>query len=410
MTKPVATPDKILTSPAASTRTEILVAGAGIVGLTLGIALARQGLRVIVAGKIDARLPGRTVALLNGSIDFLDAIGLWRELALLSEPLRVMRIVDDTGSVFQAPPVAFEANEIGEMAFGHNIRNADLVARLAEAASRQPALTLIDRHLVSFEFGADEVVVLADDGQRIVTQLVAASDGRRSAARQAAGVPIKSWTYPQHAITAILRHERPHRGVSTEFHTRQGPFTLVPLPAEPDAPHRSSLVWVVEPARAEALAQAAPERLAGEIERQSRMILGRIRVEGDTGSFPITGLVADALTAPRMVLAGEAAHVFPPIGAQGLNLGLRDVAALAGLLATAKRQGADLGAPALLDRYARERRGDVALRTMGVDRLNRSLLSGLLPVDMLRVAGLQALAHIGPLRRLAMRAGLGARS
>ncbi len=390
-----------------SIRAEVLIAGAGIVGLALGVGLARQGLDVVVAGRINASLPGRTVALLNGSIAFLENMGLWSDLETRSEPLRVMRIVDATRSLFQAPPVAFRAEEIGQAWFGRNIVNEDLVRGLARAAREEPRLTLVDKHLVGFAFDTGLVTAHCEDGQDIRAPLVAASDGRNSTARQAAGIPVKSWRYDQTAISAILRHERPHDDVSTEFHTRQGPFTLVPLPGTPQAPHRSSLVWVMRPEGAKDLAGAGPARLAREIDRQSRGLLGRVGVEGRTGSFPITGMIADRMTADRTVLVGEAAHVLPPIGAQGLNLGLRDVAALVGLLGEAKRRGADLGAATLLDRYARARRGDVALRAIGVDRLNRSLLSTFLPGHFIRGAGLQALGRVAPLRRIAMRAGLG---
>ncbi len=391
--------------PAAET--DVLVAGAGIVGLVLGIGLAHHGLNVVLAGRINAHLPGRTVALLNGSIDVLNGIGLWPDLEPLSEPLRVMRIVDDTGSLFRAPPVAFRSEEIGQPWFGRNIRNQDMVEGLAIAAAKSPGLTLVGQHLSGFVFEPDGVLARCEDGSSIRARMLVAADGRSSPARRAAGIAVKSWRYPQTAITAILRHDRPHDGISTEFHTRQGPFTLVPLPSQPEAVNRSSLVWVVDPERAADLRAATPQRLARDIERQSRMLLGAIDVEQPVGSFPITGMIADRMTASRMALVGEAAHVFPPIGAQGLNLGLRDVASLVELLAAAKRQGSDVGAPALLGRYEKLRRGDVALRTMGVDRLNRSLLSGLPPSDFIRAAGLAALAHVGPLRRLAMRAGLG---
>ena len=389
---------------------DVLVAGSGIVGLVLGIALAREGLDTIVAGRLDARMPGRTVALLEGSIGFLETLGLWQDLSPLAEPLRTMRLVDDTGSLFRVPPVDFEAGEIGRDRFGCNVENDRLVAGLEEAARRTPGLRLLGQHLGRIAYRADTVEAQTEDGTLVVARLLAAADGRRSPARVAAGVSAKSWTYPQVALTAILGHTLDHRGVSTEFHTRQGPFTLVPLPArEPrtaGGSARSSLVWVMSPAEAERRSALAPLGLAREIERQSRRMLGAVEILGPVGRFPIAGMMSDRLTAPRLALAGEAAHAFPPIGAQGLNLGLRDVAALAAQLGAARRSGTDPGAPAVLAAYARARRGDVAMRTMGVDWLNRALLSDHLPVDLLRGAGLLALGTLGPLRRFAMREGL----
>lgn len=386
--------------------TDVIVVGAGAVGLTLGIALARAGVDVAVVGLVATRMPGRTVALLEGSIRFLETLGLWPDLARWSAPLRTMRLVDDTGSLFRIPPVNFRAQEIGKPWFGCNIENWQLLEGLASAARNRLGLTLIEQHLDGFEFSSSGAAARLEDGRHVRAPVLVAADGRRSPARAAAGLPVRTWRYPQAALTAILRHEHGHDDVSTEFHTRQGPFTLVPLPGLPDAPHRSSMVWVMLPGDASRRSALDPPQLARAIERQSRMLLGRVALEGPCGSFPISGMVSDRMAGPRIALAGEAAHAFPPIGAQGLNLGLRDVALLAQLLADAKGRDVDLGSPAILGRYARARRGDVALRTMAVDWLNRALLADFLPVDFVRGAGLLALSSFGPLRRLAMREGL----
>ena len=393
-------------NPPRASQTQVLVAGAGAVGLILGIALARAGLDTVVVGRTDAHWPGRTVALLEGSIGFLKTLGLWPELATHAAPLRTMRIVDDTGSLFRVPPVAFRAEEIGQAQFGYNIENARLIERLVETAEQTTRLTLLRQHLDRFEFGAAQVMASLSDGRQLGAAVLAAADGRGSPSRRAAGLTIRTWRYPQAAVTAVLRHLHPHGDVSTEFHTRQGPFTLVPLPGLPDAPYRSSLVWVMSPDEAERRKALPIEEFAAEVERQSRFLLGRIQVESEAGHFPMSGMMSDRMAGPRVALVGEAAHAFPPIGAQGLNLGLRDVATLVDLLAGAARDGRDIGAPELLDRYAARRRGDVALRTMAVDGLNRALLSDALAVDLLRGAGLLALGRIGPLRRFAMREGL----
>ena len=392
-------------------RVDVIVAGAGIVGLALAIGLARSGVETAVAGRVAPPMPGRTVALLEGSIRLLERLGLWSDLAARSEPLRTMRLVDDTGSLFRVPPVEFQAEEIGRAWFGCNIENDRLVDSLRQAAAATPGLRLIDRHVATVRFGREEVSAQLDDGVAMSAALIAAADGRHSPTRTAAGLSVKSWRYPQTALTALLAHGVPHRGVSTEFHTRQGPFTLVPLPADParpgaPLPYRSSLVWVMSPEEAERRAKLDAPRLAEEIERQSRRLLGRVALDGPIGRFPIAGLISDQMAAPRLALLGEAAHAMPPIGAQGLNLGFRDVAALIDHVGAAHRRRQDLGSMAVLAPYGRGRRGDVASRTIGVDWLNRSLLSDWLPVDALRGAGLLALGSIGPLRRFAMRQGL----
>ena len=385
---------------------DVVVVGAGAVGLSIGIALAAAGVTVALVGTADARPNGRTVALLEGSVQFLARLGVWPQLRASAEPLRVMRLVDDTGSLFRGPPVAFDAREIGRDCFGYNIQNHLLVAGLAEAARSMPGLTMLPGRLESFAFGPDGIAAQGPDGISVAASVLVAADGRRSAARRAAGIGVREVPYDQEAITATLHHDRPHRNVSTEFHTREGPFTLVPLPGSAEAAHRSSLVWGMTPGAAERRAAAAPDRLARDIERQSRMLLGRVRVAGPVGRFPIASLKADRLTGPRVAVAGEAAHAMAPIGAQGLNLSLRDAAALAEILADARRGGEDLGAPAVLDRYARTRGGDIAARSFGVDWLNRAILDDRLPTDMLRGAGLLALSSVGPLRRFAMRRGL----
>ncbi len=385
---------------------DVVAVGAGAVGLSLGMALAQAGIRVILVGAVDARPTGRTVALLEGSVRFLARLGVWEQLRPLAQPLAVMRLVDDTGSLFRGPPLAFDAREIGRDCFGYNIQNHLLVEALAGAARAVPGLTLRPRRLDAFTFGTERVTATGPDGISVSGAVLLATDGRHSSARRAAGIGARETPYAQDALTTTLHHDRPHRNVSTEFHTRQGPFTLVPLPGTAEAPHRSSLVWGMSPEAAERRAAYAPERLARDVERQSRMLLGRIRIAGTVGRFPISSLKADRLVGPRVALAGEAAHAMAPIGAQGLNLSLRDAAALADVLSDAKRGHEDLGSAAVLDRYARTRQGDIAARSFGVDWLNRAILDDRLPTDLLRGAGLLAMGSFGPLRRFAMRQGL----
>ncbi len=208
--------------------------------------------------------------------------------------------------------------------------------------------------------------------------------------------------YPQHAVTAILAHDRPHRDASTEFHTREGPCTLVPLPGQ-----RSSLVWMMAPEKAERILILNDNAFAEAVESQVHSMLGRMRIDGPRGAVPMGGLSVSRLAERRVALVGEAAHAFPPIGAQGLNLGLRDVAAL---VEAASSHRDDPGGDAALEAYIRARRTDVAMRTHGVDWLNRSLLAPYLPVDFARGLGLTLLDTLPPLRRFAMRLGLGARA
>jgi 2-octaprenyl-6-methoxyphenol hydroxylase len=382
--------------------TDVLVAGAGAAGLCAALAMARQGRRVTLIGRTDARLAGRTVALFEGSLRLLAQFGVPPPVGC---PIAGIRIIDDTDALLSAPDVTFEARDIGLKRLGINVPNDALVDALVEAVRNEPAITFIEGSVAAYDFALDIMRARLATGDLIAAPFVIATDGRRSVAREAANIPVTTWTYPQTALTLFLAHDRAHRNFSTEFLTRSGPFTLVPLQATPNEPHRSSLVWLISPQDARELLAMPSEKLARKIEQQSHRILGRMRIDGEIGSFPMTGLTARRLTAPRLALAGEAAHVFPPIAAQGLNLSIRDVATLTGCLDSVNLR-ASHRLEAALARYQHLRRGDVGLRTLGVHMMDRLLLADLLPVDFMRNAGLAALRAIGPLRRAVMREGI----
>jgi 2-octaprenyl-6-methoxyphenol hydroxylase len=377
---------------------DIAIVGAGAVGLAAALALSREGRSVALLGPVATPRDGRTVALFDGSWRMLRGLGLEAALGEKAARLAVMRLVDDSGSLFRQPPVAFSASEIGLAAFGWNIENADLTAILAEKAAALPGLRLIPGFVRAIAPEADGVRLTGEGFSPLKARLVAGADGRNSQVRAAAGIESRDWRYPQVALTAIFAHRRDHGDTSTEFHTRQGPCTLVPLPGR-----RSSLVWLLDPAEAEAVAALDDAAFARRVEGQVQSLLGAMTVSGARGKVPMGGLSVESFGAGRMALIGEAAHVFPPIGAQGLNLGLRDVADLRDALSGA----ADPGSESAVAAYDRARRTDVRLRTGAVDMLNRTLLTDLVPADLMRGAGLFALSRIGPLRRFVMRQGVG---
>jgi len=384
---------------ASGSRIDVAVVGGGPAGLTAAIALASAGIETAL---ISRRPPSdnRTTALLSGSVAALEALGVWPLCRDASAPLTSIRLIDDTPRLLRAPEVLFEAAEIGLEAFGYNIANQDLIAALERRAAALPQLRRVEDAATSIEPGDDNVTIRLADGT-LIARLVVGADGRKSMCRAAAGIATEQRSYPQAALTLNLEHTRPHNSVSTEFHTETGPFTLVPLPGL-----RSSLVCVVSPAEAEELAARDADALSAEIERRSHSILGKIKVEAGHGLFPLGTETAHRFGAHRIALIGEAAHVMPPIGAQGLNLGLRDAATISELVADAHRNGVDIGNDAVLDDYDRLRRRDVTTRTVAVDALNRSLLSDFLPVQAARGFGLFLLDRIAPLRRAMMREGV----
>jgi 2-octaprenyl-6-methoxyphenol hydroxylase len=380
---------------------DVAIVGAGPAGLAAAIALARDGVATCLVGKAAAPRDGRTVALLDGSVRFLAALGLWDKVAPHAAPFSQMRIIDDTDSLFRAPPLSFHASEIGLDAFGHNIENAILVDLAAEHARELPHLTVRSGMVANVSPAPDAVALRLDDSTSLSAKLVVGADGRHSIVRQAAKIGVSTWSYPQMALTALLTHERPHGDATSEFHTRTGPFTLVPLPGD-----RSSLVWVTAPYAARRLMRLGDDDLGEAVARQAHRVLGAMRVDGPRGLMPLGGMAVTRLTGPRLALIGEAAHVFPPIGAQGLNLGLRDAAALRDVLVDARQRGDDPGSAATLKRYADARRLDIGTRTAMVSGLNRALLTNVWPADLVRGLGMLALRVAPPLRNLAMREGV----
>jgi 2-octaprenyl-6-methoxyphenol hydroxylase len=378
-----------------------LVVGGGPAGLTAAITLAEGGITTVLVGKRPPRPDNRTTALFHGSVTALQTLGVWDLCAAQAAPMRVMRIVDDTGRLWRAPEVKFEADEIDLDAFGYNIENRHLVAALEQRAGALANLRLVEAEVSSVAPRDDAVAVTIKSGEVLSAPLVVAADGRHSLCRAAAGIEVDERSYPQIALTVCLKHTRPHHDSSTEFHTPHGPFTLVPLPGL-----RSSVVWVLDPAQADVIAALDDNELAAEIERAAHSILGKLTVEPGRGLFPLSVATAKRFGDRRVALIGEAAHVIPPIGAQGLNLGLRDAASIGELAIAAHRDGRDIGGDDVLSDYEKMRRADVGTRTLAIDLLNRTLLTDFLPVQGLRGLGLYMIDSIGPLRRAVMREGV----
>ncbi len=377
---------------------QVAVIGSGIVGLCAALGSARLDLTTALIAPAKAEPDGKTSALLGESVTILKTLDVWDEAEKVAFPLKTMRIIDGTKRLVRAPQTDFIASEIGQVEFGFNIENKLLGKILATKCDQHSNLTNFKLALENINVCADEPAMLTmGDGSTVSADFIIAADGRNSEVRRALSIGERNWEYPQLALVGNFTHTLPNNDTSTEFHTETGPFTLVPL-----GKNRSSMVCVVDEKGARDLLSLSKPELNLELEHKMRSILGKISIEADLKSFPLSGMVAKSFSNGPVMLAGEAAHAFPPIGAQGLNLGLRDIKAALELLSTNHAHTpASVG-----EKYAQMRRADILSRTASVDMLNRSLLSDFLPMQAGRSFGLYALGQVGPLRRLMMREGM----
>ncbi|WP_299359295.1 UbiH/UbiF family hydroxylase [uncultured Paracoccus sp.] len=392
-------------------RFDVLVSGGGIAGLIAAVAFGAAGWRVLcvdpappVTDEDAAGADLRTTAFLQPSIDLLDRIGLWDRLSAHATPLQVMRIVDAGGR----QPVArltraFDAADISDRPFGSNLPNWLLRREIGDM------LTSMD--LVTFRPGIgtagltardDSAVVRLSDGTTVAARLVVAADGRHSPVRQALGIGVRTIRYGQKALAFAVTHTLPHENVSTEIHRSGGPFTLVPLPDRNGQP-ASAVVWMERGAEIARLRALSRDAFEAELNERSAGVLGHLTQATGLTEWPIISQIADRFSGPRTALIAEAAHVVPPIGAQGLNMSLADLSALVDLSA------ADPGSLDSLDRYHRTRRPEALARLIGIDALNRASMVRAQPLRDLRAAALGGLYGVAPVRRLMMKAGLGLR-
>ena len=391
---------------------DILVAGGGVAGLAATACLAAEGITVACVDPLPREAEGpdlRTTAFLMPAVETLDRAGAWDATAARAAPLWTMRLVDAGGERRMArEDCPFEAREMGERPFGYNVTNLAARRALVERIGALPDARLIDRATVEGVVRRTaEAVARLSDGRQIRARLVVAADGRDSALREAAGIKARRWTYAgQRALVFAVTHPEPHAGVSTEIHRTGGPLTLVPMPDHEGRPC-SSVVWMVPGARAEELAAMDDARLGIEITTETMGLFGPLEVASKRAIWPIIGQLAARLHAERLALIAEAAHVIPPIGAQGLNMSLKDIETLARLVGVARRTGRDIGEARLLARYHMARWPEMAARVAGVDILNRFAMAEAQPVRDLRRLGLKAIHRIGPVRQFAMRLGMG---
>lgn len=391
--------------------TDILISGGGVAGLTAAASFAAAGFDVILtdptppvtdAGAAGADL--RSTAFLQPSRQTLIDAGLWPRLAPFATPLQVMAIMD-LGTRAETPPHhAFDAADVSDEPFGWNLPNWLLRREMMAHLTDEPRVDLrLGQATNSILSRSSEARATLSDGTRITARLVVAADGRNSPARREAGIDVRTWRYGQKALAFAVTHDVPHDNVSTEIHRSGGPFTLVPLP-DRDGKHASAVVWMERGPEAKRLADLPEPAFNTEMTDRSGGILGPLTLASRRTLWPIISQIADRFAAERLALIAEAAHVVPPIGAQGLNMSLADITTLREL---AVAHPDTLGSRQMLDRYHRARYADVRARVSGVDALNRASMAGAAPIQALRAEGTRLLHAITPLRHSAMRLGLG---
>lgn len=394
--------------------TDILISGGGVAGLTAAAAFGAAGFRVIVVdpaapvtSEADEGADLRTTAFLQPSIPVLQSAGLWARLEPFAAPLWTMRIIDAGGETPEPRIVKdFEAREISDQPFGWNLPNwllrREMVARLAQMpnVSFRPGMATA----ALFTREAEALVTLSD-GTRVACKLAVAADGRASTLREAAGISVRTLRYGQKALAFAVTHPLPHQNVSTEVHRSGGPFTLVPLPDRNGVP-ASAVVWMERGAEIARLSALPLEDFNAEMTARSSGVLGPLTRVSRLTTWPIISQIAARMSAQRLALMAEAAHVVPPIGAQGLNMSLAD---LSTLLDLAVAHPGDLGSKQMLDAYHRRRHLEVEARVAGIDVLNRTSMMGEPVLRDLRASALNALYSVKPVRQTLMKAGLGVR-
>lgn len=385
---------------------DILIAGGGPVGLTAACLLAPAGLAVVV---VDARAPeiapaedfdGRASAVAAGSAAILERAGVWQALEAEAEPIRGIRVSDGDSRLF----LHFDHADLGRGPLGYMAENRRLLRALRARAAALPGLAVLaPRRVVSAARGGGSAVRAAlDDGSAVRARLLVAADGAHSPMRGQAGIPARRRNYDQAAIVCTVAHERPHRGVAQERFLPAGPFAILPLTR-----NRASLVWTEKPEPARAAMAFDDKRFLAEIARRFTDCLGALALAGPRRLYPVALVRADRMTDKRLALAGDAARAIHPIAGQGLNLGLRDAAALADCVLGAARLGLDIGGRETLRRYERARSMDSLTMSAATDGLNRLFTAAPAPVAAARRIGLAAVNRAPALKRAFMRRAMG---
>jgi 2-octaprenyl-6-methoxyphenol hydroxylase len=395
--------------PHMSRDTDILIVGGGLNGPCLAIALAKAGLSCIVIDALaeetraGADFDGRAYALALASVRMLDALGLWEDLADHAQPILEIKASDGRAGEGAGPHfLHFDHSEIEEGPMGQMLEDRYLRRALIEAMNADPLITHMPGAKVVAQDTDGAARVTLDDGRSLAGRLLIGADGRRSGTAERAGIGRTGWDYGQTALVCAIAHERPHHGIAHQFFMPAGPLAILPLPG-----NRSSIVWSERTARAAEIAAMDDAAYLEALRPAFGDFLGPIALAGARYSYPLSLSIADAFVAPRLALVGDAAHGVHPIAGQGLNLGLRDVAALAEVLTDAQRRGEDIAAPDVLARYQTWRRFDTAAMAVATDAFNRLFSNDNPLLRAARDAGMGLVQAAPALRRRFIREAAG---
>ena len=384
---------------------DVLIIGGGIAGLTLCCALGGAGVSVALVEPLPPErltsngFDGRTTAVAAGSQAALEAIGVWEAMAPEVQPILDIRVSDGHSPLF----LRYDHREVGERALGYIVENRIIRTALLDYLKNLPTVRLVaGRKVIGLDRDGAFASATLDDDAVIKARLAVATDGRNSPTRQSAGIEATAWRYKQVGIVCTVHHEMDHRGIAQEHFLPAGPFAILPMTGR-----RSSIVWTERSDLAPALLALDDPDFLAELRQRFGHYLGELKIVGPRFSHPLGLMHAQRYIAPRLALAGDAAHAIHPIAGQGLNIGWRDVAALAEVVIDALRLGVDPGSVITLERYERWRRVDNAMMLAATDGLNRLFSNDLAPVRLARDAGLAAVNRTPPLKRLFMRHAMG---
>lgn len=391
---------------------DIFISGGGIAGQVAAASFAARGYSVVMVDPVppvtEADLDGsdlRSTAFLQPARDLFEACGLWDLLEPYSKPLEQLAVIDTVG---WPPEVrerrAFRASDVSDEPFGWNLMNWMVRRELWGYLQNAENITaLYGTGFKSLVNRTSEVIVALTDGSTVRAKLAIAADGKFSPLREAAGIEVTTTRYGQKSLAFTVTHDVPHDNISTEIYNEGGPFTIVPLP-DIDGQHASAIVWMNLGPRAVELMEMPVPAFEDVMQARSTNLLGRMRLKGRRSIWPIITQTADRLVEGRVAVMAEAAHALPPIGAQGLNTSLND---LAELLTQVEAAPNDPGAPGVLAAYEAARKPDIARRARAIDLFNRVARSGEAGLQAVRLLGLKAIHDIKPVRTKVMRAGLG---